>query len=226
MDEQPDEILLPKLSVIELDSISELDADNPNAMSDAKFERLKTNIRKHGFLQPVLVYPHGDGYMLVDGWHRIKAMRELGAAQITACIADSLEDAQQIQPRLTRMSMNLVRGEGSYELLSNELRSLMEEGVAMDDLPEVGLEREDIDAMLAASSIDLDEIMANLDTNEPEEPAEGPEQGEKKHRVFFEFGSAKIKSRVEDALDELCGANNCTRERALWDALGIDDTMA
>ena len=56
---------------------------NANSFDPAKFEQFKTAIALEGFLQPIIVrvHVHADGgvtvYMIVDGHHRVRAVREL-----------------------------------------------------------------------------------------------------------------------------------------------------
>ena len=52
-------------------------------------ELLKENIRKNGLKDRLWVVPNGDGtYRLVEGNHRIKALRELGWKEIPVMVFD------------------------------------------------------------------------------------------------------------------------------------------
>lgn len=66
---------------------------NPNEQSELIFSKLKGAIKKFGFLQPILVRKKGDGYEIIDGFHRYKAMMELGKKTITInCIREEVPD--------------------------------------------------------------------------------------------------------------------------------------
>lgn len=52
-------------------------------------ESLKENIRVNGLKERLWVIPNGDGtYKLVEGVHRIKALRELGWKEIPVMVFD------------------------------------------------------------------------------------------------------------------------------------------
>jgi ParB-like chromosome segregation protein Spo0J len=60
----------------------EPDPENPNEMSGEMLEALKDDIRRRGFVQPVLVRPVEGGYRLIDGEHRWRVLGELGAETV------------------------------------------------------------------------------------------------------------------------------------------------
>lgn len=43
---------------------------NPNVMAPPEKKLLKHSVDTDGFTQPVVVYPAGDGYSIIDGFHR------------------------------------------------------------------------------------------------------------------------------------------------------------
>jgi DNA modification methylase len=76
------------------DSIARLPLDAITArvmirpLKPSGVERLKAKIAKIGYKEafPITVQPHGDGYELIDGNHRLEAARALGLATIPALV--------------------------------------------------------------------------------------------------------------------------------------------
>lgn len=57
-------------------------------VSESLKKHLEMAIEKLGFLTPIVVVPKGGKYYVVDGRHRLEAMRELGAREILAIVVD------------------------------------------------------------------------------------------------------------------------------------------
>ena len=45
---------------------------NPNRVSDEMMVKLKNTIKRHGYIQPIIVRVKGEGYEIVDGEHRFR----------------------------------------------------------------------------------------------------------------------------------------------------------
>jgi ParB/RepB/Spo0J family partition protein len=84
----------------------EPDPENPNEMSGEMLEALKDDIRRRGFVQPVLVRPVEGGYRLIDGEHRWRVLGELGAETVPCVV----EEAGETDARLRMLTMNRLRG--------------------------------------------------------------------------------------------------------------------
>jgi ParB/RepB/Spo0J family partition protein len=82
------------------------DPDNPNEMSDSDYAALKAEIRDHGYTQPVLVRPIENGFRLIDGEHRWRAVCEIGFASVPAVVIDTDEDDAKVR----LVAMNRLRG--------------------------------------------------------------------------------------------------------------------
>jgi hypothetical protein len=83
---------------------------NPNEMNEAMFRKLKNGIVAFGFVDPILVRKRKKGgYEIIDGEHRLKAMKELGRKTIAVkCIRESVSDADAQALTLT---CNKVQGQ-------------------------------------------------------------------------------------------------------------------
>src|SRR5437870_858662 len=78
-------------------------------LSDAHHKRLADVIQKTGrFLDPVIAVPAPDGgFWTPNGYHRLEAMRRLGAKSITTLIVPEREIARQILALNTEKAHNL-----------------------------------------------------------------------------------------------------------------------
>jgi len=81
-----------------------IDPTNPNVMSDDKYKALKYGLKKH-FPYPVIVDQKN---IIIDGFHRWKAWKELGHKTIR-CIVQYCEN--DVERKIWRQVYNKVRGE-------------------------------------------------------------------------------------------------------------------
>lgn len=82
--------------------------DNPNEMKNEILDALKDDIRRRGFVQPILVRPTEEGhYEIVDGEHRWKVLGELGAETVPSVVVEDDDN----EARLRMLTMNRLRGE-------------------------------------------------------------------------------------------------------------------
>jgi len=81
-----------------------IDPTNPNVMSDEKFKALKVGLKKQ-FPYPVIIDQHN---VIIDGFHRWKAWKELGHDTIR-CVVQPCKD--DIERKIWRQVYNKVRGE-------------------------------------------------------------------------------------------------------------------
>ena len=71
-----------------------VDAVRPNPhqprrrFDEAALEELAASIRQHGLVQPIIVTPAGDGYVLVAGERRWRAARLAGLTEVPALVRD------------------------------------------------------------------------------------------------------------------------------------------
>jgi len=112
-------------------------------LSEAHVGRVANAIDKLGrFLDPVIAVPAGDGvYWSPNGYHRLAAMKELGAKAIVALVIPEAEVAHHILLLNTEKAHNLR--ERALEVVR-----LAEALAVMDDRPEVEFETEFEEAAL------------------------------------------------------------------------------
>lgn len=72
---------------------------NPNSVAPPEMRLLQLSIMADGYTQPIVAWPDGDGYEVVDGFHRNRVGREVGAVR------------KRIRGRLPVVAINPGRGE-------------------------------------------------------------------------------------------------------------------
>ena len=121
-----------KIETIPLTAIRE-NGYNPNHMAPELFESLVNSIRDHGFVQPIVVRKAGDGYEIVDGAHRYRALRRLGRADADCVV---VEDDREMA-RLRTLVMNRLRGRmdnfGVAKILKNYRPGVIERYLAYEE---------------------------------------------------------------------------------------------
>ena len=58
-------------------------------LDEAKVAELAESMIEEGQIKPILVRPDGDGYVLVEGLHRLEACRALGETTIVGLIVQA-----------------------------------------------------------------------------------------------------------------------------------------
>lgn len=66
---------------------------NPNRMSKRNFVRLVRNIERTGRYEPLVVRRQGDGFQIINGHHRCRALKQLGYETVDAIVWD-VDDAE------------------------------------------------------------------------------------------------------------------------------------
>ena len=93
------------------------------AYSPERLRELIASIKEKGVIQPVLVRPKEDGYELIAGERRLRAVKELGFKQLPVIIKD-VEDAEALQlaliENIQREELNPLEEAQAYQQLINE----------------------------------------------------------------------------------------------------------
>jgi ParB/RepB/Spo0J family partition protein len=142
--------------------------DNPNRMEEATYTALVENIRKEGFLQPVLVARDpaapSDGYEIIDGHHRVRAAIELGYDSIP-CVVENFDPQTAAALRL---GMNRLRGELDLSAAARILANLEKEGWDKVDLAITGYSPGEISDLLSAVAHTGEDVMPEAIESPPE----------------------------------------------------------
>jgi ParB family chromosome partitioning protein len=98
-----------------------------------RLEELGESIRRHGLLQPVVVIPHGDRWLLVAGERRLRAHKLIGAATIRAIVADV--DLDRLRMRELALVENIQRQDLNPIELARAYKELLEvHGITHEEL--------------------------------------------------------------------------------------------
>jgi ParB family chromosome partitioning protein len=98
-----------------------------------RLEELGESIRRHGLLQPVVVIPHGDRWLLVAGERRLRAHKLIGAETIRAIVADV--DLDQLRMRELALVENIQRENLNPVELARAYQELLEvHGITHEEL--------------------------------------------------------------------------------------------
>ncbi len=137
-----------------------LDPDNPNKLNKKQKKALRGVIDKYGFLVPIVV---DKDMNVIDGEHRAEAYKMLGYELIPGVICDKTKE--DYDRKFLRQWLNKFHGTPDPELDINELEYIYREEAGAAMLGEyLGIEREDIDKMLA--ELDKAEALEGLDDDE------------------------------------------------------------
>lgn len=180
----------------------EPDPTNPNEMTGSVLEALAEDIQKKGFVQPVVVRPSGDTYLIVDGEHRWRVLRDLGVETVPCVIDDRPED----DARLRMVTMNRLRGKPSPGKFA---------GVLADLSDTIGPE-----TVAEALAMEDDEMVAAMAPNPVEAVEEHPiEQAAAEPVVLKWRMTPESAEMVEAALEARQVAGAATRADALIELL-------
>jgi ParB/RepB/Spo0J family partition protein len=179
----------------------EPDPANPNEMADELLDALKDDIRRRGFVQPVLVRPIGDDrYRLIDGEHRWKVLGELGAETVPCVV----EEADETSARVRMLTMNRLRGEFVPLRLAHLLADLANR-----------VQPEEMSKRLGMGKAELAELLdlggwepPQTDPEERPEPVPTPDPESVEVKIVANPEQAKL---IRDALDGLSDEEQALR---------------
>lgn len=176
-----------KIQTVPIESL--IDNPNiPNRMSKTTFAKLVRNIERTGLYEPIIVRninstqnaEHSTQYEIINGHHRVKALKQLGCTKVDICIWDIDEE----QTGILLGTLNRLCGRDVLEkklALINSLNSRMQSKELAGLLP------------LTASQI---ERYCKLEL--PKSPAAAQDDNLPYSLVFFV--SKKQKEIIEDAI--------------------------
>lgn len=153
---------------------------NPNVIQKVEYEHLKTKIRNSGFLQEVLLYQKSDGkYVIIDGEHRMRAVKELGGTEIDARIINKQEvrliakkfgfwkPNMNMLNALKIITMNMNRGRGTEDYTKfAELIESLKQDIAVPEIRDIlNLEKKETEDLLKLVESEDIEIIGNGNTD-------------------------------------------------------------
>ncbi|MDB5051276.1 MAG: putative spo0J [Fibrobacteres bacterium] len=125
-----------------------------------EIQELANSIREKGLLQPILLRKHHQGYQIVAGERRFRAMQLLGRPLIAALVRDQLSDRDMMEMALIeniqRVQLNAIEEAIAFEQLINNC------GITHDELAQkLGKSRSAITNTLRLLKLD-DELKAMI----------------------------------------------------------------
>jgi len=111
---------------------------NPRGMSKKELEALKLSIKERGQTQPIQVRPVKNGYEIIGGYHRWKAMKELGFSEVEVNIV-SMEDDEA---KIFSLQDN-IHGQDDLLRLGKLIYELTEKGYSIKRISQVYGQEED-----------------------------------------------------------------------------------
>ena len=102
---------------------------NPNRMSDVTYAKLRAYVEREGFVEPLIVRPHGDGYEILGGEHRWRVAQELGYEAVP-CVVVKLDDRRA---KILSVNLNELKGQTVPDLLADLVHDLSHD-LTLEDL--------------------------------------------------------------------------------------------
>jgi len=112
---------------LSIDVVHESSTNPRRGFSEERLEELASSIRRHGVLQPILVRPNADGFVLVAGARRLRAAKLAKCPTIPARVLDMDEaaaDEATIIENLHRENISPLEEGESYQRLLGTGRTI------------------------------------------------------------------------------------------------------
>ena len=122
---------------LETNVIHESPTNPRRSFSETSLDELTASVRRHGVLQPILVRPNGEGFVLIAGARRLRAAKLAGCDTVPARVLE-LDDAAADEATI-------------IENLHRENIHPLDEGISYQRLVSAGRMIEDIAAALGKS---------------------------------------------------------------------------
>lgn len=117
-------IIIPSPELVRIDLLHE-DGDNPNRMSKAQKDALIENLKRYGFIIPIIT---NRDYLVADGAQRLDAARSLGMTEVPVIRLD----VSDVDRRILRQVLNKLKGEHDDKLDDEEFKRLIDAGAIQD----------------------------------------------------------------------------------------------
>ncbi len=91
---------------------------NPNTVAPPEMRLLRLSIETNGFTQPIVVWQTGEGYEVVDGFHRHIVGRDLGMTHLPVVVINGV-NAERGDRIAATIRHNRARGKHQVEAMSD-----------------------------------------------------------------------------------------------------------
>lgn len=125
---------------------------NPRQIRDEQYKRLLASLQESDLtdFKPLLVYPHKDKYIVLGGNMRLRALRELGADDVSCIVVPTDTPLEQLKKVV--ILDNSQFGEYDWDIIANEWGDvpLQDWGldVPVDDSAKIQTEKEDLSDLI------------------------------------------------------------------------------
>jgi ParB/RepB/Spo0J family partition protein len=113
-----------------LDTIHESPNNPRRVFQESQLEELAASIREHGVIQPIVVTPNGDGFIVRAGARRLRASRLAGLSAIPARVLD----ADEAKAEAIALVENIQRTELEALDEAYAYRRFLDQGRTLDEL--------------------------------------------------------------------------------------------
>lgn len=116
------------IKIISINQIAP-NAYNPNIVSGDIMAKLRAEIAQKGLCEPIIVRSRGDGYEIVDGYHRWQICRDLGFKDVPCVV----QDYSDTEAKIKTLQLNYMRGSAVPIKLASLIHELNRE-IKLEDL--------------------------------------------------------------------------------------------
>jgi ParB-like chromosome segregation protein Spo0J len=180
---------------------------NPNSVAPPEMELLRTSIMADGYTQPIVTNEEGDGFVVVDGFHRNRVGKECddvrnrvkGYLPVVQIRAEQTDRNHRIASTIRH---NRARGKHKVEAMSDIVLELKRRNWSNDKIcKELGM---DLDEVLRLCQISgLSDIFADQEFSKAWEPqgAISPDDFEELSGAANDYEDADIETRTANTDD-------------------------
>lgn len=123
---------------------------NPNTVAPPEMRLLQLSIMSDGYTQPIVTWPDGDGYEVIDGFHRNRVGKEVGAVKkrvrgrLPVSVINSERTAKEDRIAAT-IRHNRARGKHQVDMMSEIVSDLTKRNWTEDRIAkELGMEADEV----------------------------------------------------------------------------------
>jgi len=123
---------------------------NPNTVAPPEMRLLQLSIMSDGYTQPIVTWPDGDGYEVIDGFHRNRVGKEVGAVKkrvrgrLPVSVINSERTAKEDRIAAT-IRHNRARGKHQVDMMSEIVSDLTKRNWTEDRIAkELGMDADEV----------------------------------------------------------------------------------